>query len=92
MIESLKDKLKSEFPDFKKLYLFGSRAKGHFDPESDYDIVVIFEDNNREKRLKVYNIIGDLQYTFNVFIDINILTEKEFSYNPFFLRKLQSMD
>jgi predicted nucleotidyltransferase len=88
LIEYLTNKFKSEFSDFRKLYLFGSRVKGNFDPESDYDIVVIFDKNNREKRLRIYGIVGEAQYIFDVIIDVNILTEEEFRYNPFFYEEV----
>jgi len=84
LLEYLREKLKSEFPDFKKLYLFGSRVKGNYHKESDYDIVIIFDQVNMDKELKVCGLVGEVEYLFNVFIELKIFTEKDFRYNPFF--------
>ncbi|GBD86587.1 nucleotidyltransferase domain protein [bacterium BMS3Abin03] len=88
LIEYLREKLKSEFPDFKKLYLFGSRAKGNYHKESDYDIVVIFNQVNMNKELKVCGLVGEAEYLFDVFIELKIFTEKDFRYNPFFYEEV----
>ncbi len=88
IIEYLRKHLKSTLVDFKKLYFFGSRAKGTYYYESDYDFVVIVDKRNYKKELKVADIIGKAEYLFDIFIDIHILTENEFRYNPFFYREV----
>ena len=41
IIEELKAELKSKYPDFKGIYLFGSHARGDFNEDSDYDLIII---------------------------------------------------
>ena len=43
IIEELSSELKSKYPDFRGIYLFGSRARGDFNEESDYDLAIIFD-------------------------------------------------
>ncbi len=88
ILESLNKKVRSEYKDFKGLYFFGSRAKGTSSKESDYDIVILFKNINREKKLDIYGIIGELEYHYDIFIDTKILTEEEFRFNPFFYEEV----
>ena len=41
IIDELKAELKSKYPDFRGIYLFGSRARGDFQNDSDYDLAFI---------------------------------------------------
>ena len=88
LIEYLRDNLKSRFSDFKKLYFFGSRVKGNFNDESDYDIVVITNKKNREMEDYTISLISEADYKYDVFIELHVLTEKEFHWNPFFFEEV----
>jgi predicted nucleotidyltransferase len=57
-ITLLKEKLKTAF-FLKKLILFGSKARGDFDKDSDVDLLVLVgEEKNKETRSK----LSDVQY------------------------------
>ncbi len=88
LVEYVKEKLKSNFPDFKALYLFGSRAKGNYSQDDDYDLVVLFDSVDKNKELKIFRLIGEAEYKFNCLIDIQILTEEDFKFNPFFYEEV----
>ena len=88
MLESLNQKIRSEYRDFRGSYFFGSRVNGNFRPNSDYDIVLLFDKIEREKELEICGIIGELEYKYDIFIDMKILTKEEFEYNPFFYEEV----
>ena len=80
--------LQQECKSYKCSYFFGSRVYGNAKPESDYDIVLLFDKIEREKELEICGIIGDLEYKYDIFIDMKILTKEEFEYNPFFYEEV----
>jgi len=46
-------KLISPFEDdIKELYLFGSRYRSDWQPDSDYDILIVLERKDRKNRVK----------------------------------------
>jgi len=88
ILKSLIKKIRSEFKDFRGSYFFGSRVTGNFKPHSDYDIVLLFDQIEREKKLEICGIIGEIEYKYGIFIDMKILTREEFEYNPFFFEEV----
>ncbi|MCX6155048.1 MAG: nucleotidyltransferase domain-containing protein [Candidatus Kapabacteria bacterium] len=70
IIHELIDEIKQKYPDFRGIYLFGSRARGDFREDSDYDLAIIFNRNLKEKlKREVRNIIFTLMIKYNVIID-----------------------
>lgn len=68
----------------EKIILFGSRSKGNYDKESDFDICVIKE--SVEHRRKCAQHIYKLLYGVGASIDIIVETTErfdEFKNNPF---------
>lgn len=43
IIEEINGFLKTKYQDFRGIYFFGSRARGNFKSESDYDLVFVFD-------------------------------------------------
>jgi predicted nucleotidyltransferase len=86
IINSLKQKIASEFNDFKGLYLYGSFAKGNFTEESDIDIIVLFSEKlTYEDERKLAGIIGLVEYENDVFVDYHPYTMNDLKKNPIFL-------
>jgi predicted nucleotidyltransferase len=78
--------IKSVNPD--KIILFGSRARGDFKKESDYDICIIKKDV--EHRRKLAQQIYRLLYGVGVPLDIIVETPERFEElrdNPFMIYK-----
>jgi predicted nucleotidyltransferase len=82
------DRIAKQYKDFKGSYLFGSRAKGTSYNESDYDIIVLFDMIDREKKSFVYRLIGEIEYKYDIFIDIKTLTPEQLNQNPFFYEEV----
>jgi predicted nucleotidyltransferase len=90
LFSDLVSSLRSRSRDFKGCYLFGSRAKGNDYEGSDFDIVALFDEMNRAKRFDLYDIISNLEYKYNIFMDIKFLTNDELKANPFFYKEVMS--
>ncbi len=43
IINEIRDELKSLYPDFRGIYLFGSHARGDANDDSDIDLAIIFD-------------------------------------------------
>ncbi|MBM2815529.1 MAG: transf 2 protein [Ignavibacteria bacterium] len=73
IINALKDELKRDYPDFKGIYFFGSRARGDYNDDSDYDLVLVFDrvidwrfkDNLRRR-------VIDYEIDYSILIDSHI--------------------
>ncbi len=88
VINELNAKLKGVFPDFKGVYLYGSVARGDFSKDSDVDIVALFDEINYEKELGIYGITGDIEYKYDIFFDIQPMTEHDLRRNPFYYEEV----
>lgn len=64
----------------KKIILFGSYARGDFNPDSDVDILIVVEDDDlrlyRKARVK---IISEFLNKYNILLSIRIVSNKSFS-------------
>ncbi len=84
IIQELLRLIKEQFPDLKGLYLYGSQARGTAHKDSDIDIVAIFDEVTREKTFEIYGILGELDYTYDTFIDFKSYTMQTLQQNPFY--------
>ncbi len=88
IINELNKKLKEKYADFSGSYFYGSRAVENFEENSDVDLVGIFNDINREKRMEMWDIIGELEYKYNIFIDFQPMTEFELKRNSIYFNEV----
>jgi len=89
IIKDIKNICHENYNDFIGLYYFGSRAKNSCNSNSDIDIVIIFENIDRNKKLNIYGLLSKIEYLNNIFIDVKVLTEKDFKRNPFFYQEVK---
>jgi len=76
-IEILKNTLKKKF-DVKQIFIFGSHAYGKPDKDSDIDLCVITDLNNKRKIDIIREIRRNLIELISNPLDILIYSEKEF--------------
>lgn len=72
--------------NLKKILLFGSRARGDFHIDSDYDILILVETYHHDIRKKLSEIGGDFFYEYSLLFPMIAITEKRFQndlYEPF---------
>ncbi len=50
----------------KRIVLFGSRARGDAKPDSDYDLLVVVDEVNRNMKDAIDEIAGQMLYQFGV--------------------------
>lgn len=84
VIKTLNRELSKLIPDFIGAYVYGSQVRGDFTPESDIDVVGLFNKINDDIETKLYKLISLLNYKEDVFIDIHPMTKKELGRNSFF--------
>jgi predicted nucleotidyltransferase len=77
LIDELKEVLKKKYQDFKGIYFYGSRARGDFNEDSDYDLVFVF-DRKIDWRFEyeVLDLIYDSELKYEFYLDPKI-----YSYN-----------
>lgn len=56
--------------------LFGSKARGDDDPESDIDLIVIVDSEDREFRSALWRIASENSLEYNVLISARIYSQK----------------
>lgn len=88
IIEELIKLIKDKFPDLKGLYLYGSQTKGTAHKGSDVDFIAIFDEVTPEKRFEIGGILGNLEYKYDVYIDLHEYTEEELSKNPYYYNEV----
>lgn len=88
VINELNSKISNTFDDYKGCYLYGSRARGDYNHNSDIDIIVLFDEVNRNKDLELCGLINNLDYKYNVFIDFQTYTLDKLSRNPLFYNEV----
>ena len=79
------------FKDFKGLYFYGSRVKGGFKEDSDYDVIMLFLNSvNYKTNKEIAGHLGDIEYENDVFIDYHPMTREELIENPIFYNEVMN--
>ena len=78
IIQEFKNELKLKYPDYRGLYLFGSRAKGNFTDDSDIDLAAIFDRNiDWRFRNEIWDMVCYYQIEYDYLIDIHVFNYKD---------------
>ena len=75
IIERLKEKFKPT-----RLFLYGSRASGNHNPDSDYDFVMVLKDFNSKNR---YDLMSQISSIFwkELDVEVQVWTYAESDFN-----------
>ena len=67
-----------------KVFLFGSRANNTENAESDWDILILTPETTiaKETKLQLHNKIFPLSVSIGAFINITLVTQKDWRQNP----------
>jgi len=77
LIDELNKELKSKYPDYKGIYLHGSRLNGTANEDSDYDMVFVFDrDVDWKFKKEISDILYEIELKYEILIDARI-----YSYN-----------
>lgn len=78
-LQDLKRRLRSSFGNnLLTVRLFGSRARGDIHRESDIDILVIFENRNKEVEEKLTDILCEILNEFDIYFEIVSYSHREY--------------
>ncbi len=61
------------------IYLFGSRCRQDWGPDSDYDVLIVLERKNRDIVDKLYDAVMDVLLSTGRLISLKIFTLSEFN-------------
>lgn len=65
--------------EIKELYLFGSRSREDWRPDSDYDILIVLEKKDRVIIDRLYDAVIEVLLTSGKLISLKIFIEEEFN-------------
>lgn len=65
--------------NIKEIYLFGSRCRDDWRPDSDYDILIVVDRKDREFTSKLYEAVMDILIDTGRLISLKIFTASEFN-------------
>ncbi|MHB1686590.1 MAG: nucleotidyltransferase domain-containing protein [Ignavibacteriaceae bacterium] len=74
----LSNEIKEKYPDFNGTYLYGSRLRGNFNKDSDYDIVLVFDrpvDSTLEKH--ILSIIYKYEIEYDILFDFSCYSSQD---------------
>ena len=60
------------------IVLFGSKARGDFDPESDLDIAILVDGLDQETKRKIIDVVADVEVKFLVVVSSLVLSWDDF--------------
>ncbi|MFA4967156.1 MAG: nucleotidyltransferase domain-containing protein [Candidatus Margulisiibacteriota bacterium] len=85
-VKEFKEKIMAAFgARIKELLLFGSKARGDFNAESDIDIFILVDKSDPNFRKKVASFTTEVLIKYGILLSPKIIEESHFS----FLKKLE---
>lgn len=80
----------NKYKEFKGLYIYGSRVYGNPRPDSDLDVIAVFEKKlDRNLSHKISGEILGIEAENDIFIDIFKMTEEELNLNHLFFDEVK---
>lgn len=60
------------------LYLYGSKARGDFDEQSDLDVIIIVQGLTKELKDKILTKIADLEFEYLSPLSVMVISKEDF--------------
>jgi predicted nucleotidyltransferase len=64
-----------------EIYLFGSRARGDHKPDSDWDLLVLLDNNNSKNRENIIVVLTNLELKFSQIFNVVFYNKKFWDKN-----------
>ncbi|TAK08153.1 nucleotidyltransferase domain-containing protein [bacterium] len=85
VIEHFKGQVEKALEDrLDRIVLFGSRARGDADDESDFDFLVALRKVEKEDKDKIQKIASDLSLAYDVVITALVIPSEDFREDRYF--------
>lgn len=68
-------------PHLKQVILFGSRARGDFTADSDYDCLVVVDEVTPEIKEKIYEVTGEILYHYNELFSAFPMAQQKYQHD-----------
>jgi predicted nucleotidyltransferase len=78
VVNKFLDIIRPDMKQIKDMYLFGSRCRDDWRPDSDYDILIVIEKKDRLLKDNIYNAVIDILLSTGRLISLKIFTVSEF--------------
>ncbi len=90
-LEGIVNKISLMYPMIKEIILYGSKARGDYEEESDIDLLFIADSAlPREKRSEIYDAIYEIEVQHDVIASVVFISESDFrSKESYFLRQVK---
>lgn len=79
IVKKFLDGISSIREKIKVMYLFGSRSRDDWKPDSDYDILIVLEKKDRAVISSLYDTVIDILISTGKLISLKIFTETEYN-------------
>jgi predicted nucleotidyltransferase len=89
VLMELKQRLLS-LSDIVELKLFGSRARENYDPQSDYDILIVVPELSSELKDNIREVIWEVGFANDMFISSLIVSKHEWYESPLRVSPIKS--
>lgn len=85
VINEFVKKVRQTFKDrVQRIILYGSRARGDADEESDYDFLVLFDSLEPQDKKIIDEISWEVSYKYNIVLTAQAIKDAEFSEDRYF--------
>jgi predicted nucleotidyltransferase len=82
LVEEFKRRMGDRGVSFLETIVFGSRARGDADAESDLDILIIVEQQDRQTREQIRRCAWEVGFENGLFIQTIVITRDEMENTP----------
>ena len=78
VIKAFLDGIQKERKKIREIYLFGSRARGDFRPDSDYDLLIVTREKDLKLKDRIYDVVTDVSLECRRDLSLKFFSANEF--------------